>query len=171
MFKYIYENKDVSLKEFKDFYQYLCDYTHPSLSKTCIYMLQDNETDIDEMKNFYLLNIYYCQLLLIYSLLYLNGIDNEHYMDLCSIMMLLSINSVGDVEKIKNKIKKYSDYLYLDIAKEKFKKNNKELKEFEEELKQFKSIEGSQNMLNSRIIELIKNLDSKNFILKYFENE
>lgn len=171
IFKEIYENKDDTEKEFKDFYQYLCDYTHPSLSKTFIYMFQKNEIDIDDMKQFYLLNIYYCQLLLIYSLLYLNGIDNEYYMDLCSIMMLLSINSVGDIENIKSKIKKYSDYLYLDIAKDKFKKNDKELKKFEEELKQFKSIENSQKLLNSRIIEVIKNLDDKNFILKYFEIE
>ena len=158
--------------EFDNFYHYLCDFTHPSIVKTYVYKIQNDVNNLDSIKYIFKLNIMYCEMLLIHSIMFfLDDYKNiDDYYDLYFIIILLSANKVGNIKKIKEVLKKYDEYLYLDITKKYLNKNKDKAKEIEKEIDKIKNNPNASKMLVGIMENVIKNFNAYDVWNKYWSS-
>lgn len=170
---FISEGDSKSAKvELDNFYHYLCDFTHPSIVKTYVYKIQNDVNNLDSIKYIFKLNIMYCEMLLIHSIMFF--LDDyksiEDYYDLYFIIILLSANMVGNVKNIKEVLKKYEEYLYLDITKKYLNKNKDKTKEIEKEIDKIKNNDDASKMLAGIMENVIKRFNAYDIWNKYWNN-
>lgn len=159
------DEKDV-LGELNDFYKYLCDFTHPSIVKTYVFKIQNDEENLNNIRTVFKLNINYCKILLILALNYFsNNDDMSDIYDLYAIIFLLDINLIDNVDNLKSLLKKYDEYLYLNITRKYFNNNKNKIKELQAEIKELDEIEN----LNKKLVGVMKDIIVKFDALKLFK--
>lgn len=155
--------------ELNDFYQYLCNFTHPSISKTYFYKMQNDEECLNNIKTIFKLNIYYCKMLLLLSMnFFTTKNDKETFLEFYGILFLLSLSQIDDIKNFKNVLKKYEEYLYIDLTRMYFNSKKDKLRKLEKEFKEIISEEGTGEILTRVFLGVIKKLKSEDLVNKYF---
>ena len=148
------------LAEFNDFYKYLCNFTHPSIVKTYVFKIQNDEQNLNNIRTLFRLNINYCKMLLILTLNFFSKKDDmTDIYDLYAIVFLLDINLVDSIDNLKSLLNKYDEYLYLNITRKYF-NNNKNESKFKEIKSQIKELNDEEN-LNEKIVGIMKEILTK----------
>lgn len=152
--------------ELNKFYKYLCDFTHPSIVKTYVYKIQNDKENLNNIRTVFRLNINCCKMLLLLTLNYFSNNDdmNDIY-DLYAIVFLLDINLIDNVDNLKSLLKKYDEYLYLDITRKYFNNNKNKIKEMQSEIKELNETEN----LNEKLVGVMKDIIVKFDALKLFK--
>ena len=155
--------------ELKEFYTYLCNFTHPSIVKIYTYKLQNDFDNLNSIRVIFKLNINYCKMLLIITLNYftLKGDLSDIY-DLYAFLFLSDINLIDDVDNMKKLLKKYESYLYLDTLRKYIRNNDKQIKEMQNEIKRINEIENMNNLLVEKMKNIIVKFDSEEIFKKIF---
>lgn len=165
LFKDCKNEKEVQ-NELNDFYKHLCDFTHPSIVKTYVYTIQNDKENLNNIRAVFSLNINYCKMLLLLTLNYFSNNDNlSDIYDLYAIVFLLDINLIGDVDNLKSLLKKYDEYLYLDITLKYFNNNENKIKKMQSEIKEI----NETNSLNEKLVGVMKDIIIKFDSLELFE--
>ncbi len=159
------DEKEV-LDELNNFYKYLCDFTHPSIVKTYVYKIQNDEENLNNIRAVFGLNINCCKMLLLLTLNYFsNNDDMSNIYDLYAIVFLLDINLIANVDNLKFLLKKYDEYLYLDITRKYFNNNKNEIKKMQSEIKE---LDETVN-LNEKLVGVMKDIIIKFDALELFK--
>lgn len=159
------DEKEV-LDELNNFYKYLCDFTHPSIVKTYVYKIQNDEENLNNIRAVFGLNINCCKMLLLLTLNYFsNNDDMSNIYDLYAIVFLLVINLIANVDNLKFLLKKYDEYLYLDITRKYFNNNKNEIKKMQSEIKE---LDETVN-LNEKLVGVMKDIIIKFDALELFK--
>jgi len=155
-------DSEAAKKELKTFYNYLCNFTHPSIIKTYAFKIQNDKESLENIKYIFKLNIVYCEMLLIHAIKYfLNDYSNiEDYYDLYLIIILLSANMVENIEELKKVLKKYEDYLYLNITRKHLNNNKSKEKMIENKLKELKDNPNVNELFIGLLGDVIKKFDA-----------
>ena len=155
--------------ELSDFYKYLCNFTHPSIVKTYTFKIQNDSENLNSIRAVFKLNINYCKILLLLALNFFTSKDdmNDVY-DLYAILFLADVNLISDVDNLKKLLKKYDEYLYLDITRKYFKRNNKKIKEIQNEIKEINKIENLNEKLSGVIKNIVIKFDAIELWKQYF---
>lgn len=162
------DEKEV-LDELNNFYKYLCDFTHPSIVKTYVYKIQNDEENLNNIRTVFRLNINCCKMLLLLTLNYFSNNDNmSDIYDLYAIVFLLDINLIDNVDNLKSLLKKYDEYLYLDITRKYFNNNKNKIKEMQSEIKALNETENLNEKLVGVMKDIIIKFDALNLFKEYF---
>ena len=162
------DEKEV-LDELNNFYKYLCDFTHPSIVKTYVFKIQNDEENLNNIRTFFRLNINCCKMLLLLTLNYFsNNDDMSDIYDLYAIVFLLDINLIDNVDNLKSLLKKYDEYLYLDITRKYFNNNKNKIKEMQSEIKELNETENLNEKLVGVMKDIIIKFDALNLFKEYF---
>ena len=162
------DEKEV-LGELNAFYKYLCDFTHPSIIKTYVYKIQNDEENLNNIRIIFRLNINFCKMLLLLTSNYFsNNDDISDIYDLYVIVFLLDINLIDNVDNLKKLLKKYDEYLYLNITRRYFNNNKNKIKEMQLEIKELNETENSNEKLVGVMKDIIVKFDALEIFNKYF---
>lgn len=162
------DEKEV-LDELNNFYKYLCDFTHPSIIKTYVFKIQNDEENLNNIRTVFRLNINCCKMLLLLTLNYFsNNDDMGDIYDLYAIVFLLDINLIDKVDNLKKLLRKYDEYLYLNITRRYFNNNKNKVKELQTEIKQLNKIENLNEKLVGVMKDIIVKFDALEIFNKYF---
>ena len=157
------------LDELNTFYKYLCDFTHPSIVKTYVYKIQNDEENLNNIRTIFRLNINFCKMLLLLTSNYFsNNDDMSDIYDLYAIVFLLDINLIDNVDNLKKLLKKYDEYLYLNITRRYFNNNKNKIKEMQLEIKELNKTENSNEKLVGVMKDIIVKFDALEIFNKYF---
>lgn len=157
------------LDELNNFYKYLCDFTHPSIVKTYVYKIQNNKEYLSNIGPVFRLNINCCKLLLLLVLNYFsNNDDMSDVYDLYAIVFLLDINLIDNVDNLKYLLKKYDEYLYLNITRRYFSNNKNKVKEIQSEIKELNEKENLNEKLVGVMEDIIIKFDALKLFKEYF---
>lgn len=141
--------------ELGEFYKYLCNFTHPSIVKTYTFKIQNDSENLNSIRAVFKLNINYCKILLLLALnFFTSNEDMSDIYDLYAILFITDLNLVTDVDNLKKLLKKYDEYLYLNITRKYFKRNDKKIKEIQKEIKE---INETKN-LNEKLVGVMKDI-------------
>lgn len=163
------KDKKEVLNELDEFYRYLCDFTHPSIVKTYMYKIQNDKEHLNNIRLVFKLNINYCKMLLILTLNYFSGNDDmSDIYDLYAIVFLLDINLIDEVKDIKSLLKKYDEYLYLDITRKYFNKNKIKIKEIQTEINNLNKIDDINEKIVGVMQKILIKFDAVDLYKKYF---
>ena len=169
--KLFFDCKDIEevKSELRDFYKYLCNFTHPSIVKTYTFKIQNDSENLNSIRVVFKLNINYCKILLLLALNFFTSKDdmNDVY-DLYAILFLADVNLISDVDNLKKLLKKYDEYLYLDITRKYFKRNDKKIKEIRNEIKNINKIENLNEKLSGVIKNIVIKFDAIELWKQYF---
>ena len=158
------DEKEV-LDELNKFYRYLCDFTHPSIVKTYVYKIQNDNEDLNNIRAIFRLNINYCKMMLLLTLNYFsNNDDMSDIYDLYAIVFVLDINLIDNIDNLKCLLNKYDEYLYLDITRRYFNNNKNKIKEMQSEIKELNETDN----FNEKIVGVMKDIIDKFGALKLF---
>lgn len=158
------DEKEV-LDELNKFYRYLCDFTHPSIVKTYVYKIQNDNEDLNNIRAIFRLNINYCKMMLLLTLNYFsNNDDMSDIYDLYAIVFVLDINLIDNIDNLKYLLNKYDEYLYLDITRRYFTNNKNKIKKMQSEIKEL----NETNNFNEKIVGVMKDIIDKFGALKLF---
>lgn len=158
------DEKEV-LDELNKFYRYLCDFTHPSIIKTYVYKIQNDNEDLNNIRAIFRLNINYCKMMLLLTLNYFsNNDDMSDVYDLYVIVFVLDINLIDNIDNLKYLLNKYDEYLYLDITRRYFTNNKNKIKEMQSEIKEL----NETNNFNEKIVGVMKDIIDKFGALNLF---
>lgn len=158
------DEKEV-LDELNKFYRYLCDFTHPSIIKTYVYKIQNDNEDLNNIRAIFRLNINYCKMMLLLTLNYFsNNDDMSDVYDLYAIVFVLDINLIDNIDNLKYLLNKYDEYLYLDITRRYFTNNKNKIKEMQSEIKEL----NETNNFNEKIVGVMKDIIDKFGALNLF---
>ena len=159
-------------KELDDFYKYLCNFTHPSICKTYFFKMQDDKELINNIKIIFKINIDYCKMLLLLSMNYFySERKTEHYLDLYGIIFILSLSIIDDLSNFKEVIRKYEEYLYIDLTKKYLNSNNEKIDIIKQHLNDISDDKDIGINAANSIMKTIRTLDSEYLIPKYFPNQ
>lgn len=162
------ENEKEVLEELNEFYRYLCDFTHPSIIKAYVYKLQGDRKNSQNIKLLLKQNFIYCKFLLILSLNYLYGNDESiNLYKMYEVLFILNICLIHKDEKIKILLKKYDDYLYLNLNKN-ILTNSKRIKEIKDNIKELNQITDMNERITNIIVDLIIKFEALDIFKKYF---
>lgn len=158
-------------KRLTEFYRYLCKFTHPSILKTWIFKIQNDESNLESVRSIFKLNINFCILLLTLTLNFFSL--NDDMDDIYSLYGFLSIIEVpADVQKLKEVFKKYNEYLYMDITRNYMANNKQKLQEIKDEIDEISRMNNSSdNILGKKLERVIVNLDAIDIVNKYMSND
>lgn len=162
------DEKEV-LDELNNFYKYLCDFTHPSIVKTYVYKIQNDEENLNNIRTVFRLNINCCKMLLLLTLNYFsNNDDMSNIYDLYAIVFLLDINLIDNVDNLKFLLKKYDEYLYLDITRKYFNNNKNKIKKMQSEIKELDETDNLNEKLVGVMKDIIIKFDALELFKEYF---
>lgn len=166
-----YDCKDIDevKEELRNFYKYLCNFTHPSIVKTYTFKIQQNTDNLNSIRAVFKTNINYCKILLLLALNFLTlKNDMGDIYNLYAVLFLTDINLITDADNLKSLLKKYDEYLYLNITKKYFKRNNKKLKKIQDDIKSI----NNANDINEKMVGVLKDIvikfDAIDLCNKYF---
>ena len=152
-----------------DFYKYLCNFTHPSIVKTYVFKIQNDNTNLNSIRTVFKLNINYCKMLLLLTLNYFSKKDDmSDIYDLYAIIFLLDINLIDDVDNLKSLLKTYDEYLYLNTTRKYFKNNNRKVQIIKKEIKVLNEIEDINEKIVGIMKDIIVRFDALEICRKYF---
>lgn len=170
-FNYCKNSKDV-YEELSKFYQYLCDFTHPTTCKIYVYKIQNEKECLRNINIIFKVNIYYCKILLLLSMNFFSKQDNiDKFIDLYGINILLLIAQVDDVSNLKQILKKYEEYLYIDIIKSYLKPNQAKINELQKEIKQINCNNNSGKFFGEMMLDIIKEFGAESRFNEYFKDD
>lgn len=155
--------------ELGEFYKYLCNFTHPSIVKTYTFKIQNDSENLNSIRAVFKLNINYCKILLLLALNFFtsNGDMSDIY-DLYAILFMTDLNLVTDVDNLKKLLKKYDEYLYLNITRKYFKRNDKKIKEIQKEIKEINETENLNEKLVGVMKDIVIKFDAVELCKQYF---
>lgn len=155
--------------ELGEFYKYLCNFTHPSIVKTYTFKIQNDSENLNSIRAIFKLNINYCKILLLLALNFFtsNGDMSDIY-DLYAILFMTDLNLVTDVDNLKKLLKKYDEYLYLNITRKYFKRNDKKIKEIQKEIKEINETENLNEKLVGVMKDIVIKFDAVELCKQYF---
>lgn len=166
-----YDCKDIDevKEELRNFYKYLCNFTHPSIVKTYTFKIQQDTDNLNSIRAVFKTNINYCKILLLLSLNFLTlKNDMGDIYNLYAVLFLTDINLITDADNLKSLLKKYDEYLYLNITKKYFKRSNKKLKKIQDDIKAI----NNANDINEKMVGVLKDIvikfDAIDLCNKYF---
>lgn len=164
------ENEEDVENELGNFYQYLCNFTHPSIVKTYVYKIQNDNNSLDNIRAVFKLNINYCKILLLLSLNYFTQKDdmNDIY-DLYAILFLLDINLIDNVDNLKILLKKYDEYLYLNMTRKYFKSNSEKMKDLQKKIRELSELEDISEKLVGTMENIVIKFNAIEFWNEYFQ--
>ena len=165
------ECKDIEevKNELGEFYKYLCDFTHPSIVKTYTFKLQNDSKNLNSIRAVFKLNINYCKILLLLALnFFTSNEDMSDIYDLYAILFMTDLNLVTDVDNLKKLLKKYDEYLYLNITRKYFKRNDKKIKEIQKEIKEINETENLNEKLVGVMKDIVIKFDAVELCKQYF---
>lgn len=155
--------------ELGEFYKYLCNFTHPSIVKTYTFKIQNDSENLNSIRAVFKLNINYCKILLLLALNFFTSNDDmSDIYDLYAIIFMTDLNLVTDVDNLKKLLKKYDEYLYLNITRKYFKRNNKKIKEIQKEIKEINETENLKEKLVGVMKDIVIKFDSVELCKQYF---
>ena len=155
--------------ELGEFYKYLCNYTHPSIVKTYTFKIQNDSENLNSIRAVFKLNINYCKILLLLALNFFTSNDDmSDIYDLYAIIFMTDLNLVTDVDNLKKLLKKYDEYLYLNITRKYFKRNNKKIKEIQKEIKEINETENLKEKLVGVMKDIVIKFDAVELCKQYF---
>lgn len=166
-----YDCKDIDevKEELRNFYKYLCNFTHPSIVKTYTFKIQQDTDNLNSIRAVFKTNINYCKILLLLALNFLTlKNDMGDIYNLYAVLFLTDINLITDADNLKSLLKKYDEYLYLNITKKYFKRSNKKLKKIQDDIKAI----NNANDINEKMVGVLKDIvikfDAIDLCNKYF---
>ena len=155
--------------ELGEFYKYLCNFTHPSIVKTYTFKIQNDSENLNSIRAVFKLNINYCKILLLLALNFFTSNDDmSDIYDLYAILFMTDLNLVTDVDNLKKLLKKYDEYLYLNITRKYFKRNDKKIKEIQKEIKEINETENSNEKLVGVMKDIVIKFDAVELCKQYF---
>ena len=155
--------------ELGEFYKYLCNFTHPSIVKTYTFKIQNDSENLNSIRAVFKLNINYCKILLLLALNFFTSNDDmSDIYDLYAIIFMTDLNLVTDVDNLKKLLKKYDEYLYLNITRKYFKRNNKKIKEIQKEIKEINETENLKEKLVGVMKDIVIKFDAVELCKQYF---
>lgn len=162
------DEKEV-LDELNKFYRYLCDFTHPSIVKTYVYKIQNDNEDLNNIRVIFRLNINYCKMMLLLTLNYFsNNDDMSDIYDLYAIVFVLDINLIDNIDNLKCLLNKYDEYLYLDITRRYFNNNKNKIKEMQSEIKELNETDNFNEKIVGVMKDIIVKFNALKLINEYF---
>lgn len=155
--------------ELGEFYKYLCNFTHPSIVKTYTFKIQNDSENLNSIRAVFKLNINYCKILLLLALNFFTSNDDmSDIYDLYAIIFMTDLNLVTDVDNLKKLLKKYDEYLYLNITRKYFKRNDKKIKEIQKEIKEINETENLNEKLVGVMKDIVIKFDAVELCKQYF---
>lgn len=155
--------------ELGEFYKYLCNFTHPSIVKTYTFKIQNDSENLNSIRAVFKLNINYCKILLLLALNFFTSNDDmSDIYDLYAILFMTDLNLVTDVDNLKKLLKKYDEYLYLNITRKYFKRNNKKIKEIQKEIKEINETENLKEKLVGVMKDIVIKFAAVELCKQYF---
>lgn len=155
--------------ELGEFYKYLCNFTHPSIVKTYTFKIQNDSENLNSIRAVFKLNINYCKILLLLALnFFTSNEDMSDIYDLYAILFMTDLNLVTDVDNLKKLLKKYDEYLYLNITRKYFKRNDKKIKEIQKEIKEINETENLNEKLVGVMKDIVIKFDAVELCKQYF---
>ena len=155
--------------ELGEFYKYLCNFTHLSIVKTYTFKIQNDSENLNSIRAVFKLNINYCKILLLLALNFFTSNDDmSDIYDLYAIIFMTDLNLVTDVDNLKKLLKKYDEYLYLNITRKYFKRNNKKIKEIQKEIKEINETENLKEKLVGVMKDIVIKFDAVELCKQYF---
>lgn len=155
--------------ELGEFYKYLCNFTHPSIVKTYTFKIQNDSENLNSIRAVFKLNINYCKILLLLALNFFTSNDDmSDIYDLYAILFMTDLNLVTDVDNLKKLLKKYDEYLYLNITRKYFKRNDKKIKEIQKEIKEINETENLNEKLVGVMKDIVIKFDAVELCKQYF---
>lgn len=155
--------------ELGEFYKYLCNFTHPSIVKTYAFKIQNDRENLNSIRAVFKLNINYCKILLLLALNFFTSNDDmSDIYDLYAILFMTDLNLVTDVDNLKKLLKKYDEYLYLNITRKYFKRNDKKIKEIQKEIKEINETENLNEKLVGVMKDIVIKFDAVELCKQYF---
>lgn len=155
--------------ELGEFYKYLCNFTHPSIVKTYTFKIQNDSENLNSIRAVFKLNINYCKILLLLALnFFTSNEDMSDIYDLYAILFMTDLNLVADVDNLKKLLKKYDEYLYLNITRKYFKRNDKKIKEIQKEIKEINETENLNEKLVGVMKDIVIKFDAVELCKQYF---
>lgn len=94
-----------------------------------------------------------------------NNDDMSNIYDLYAIVFLLDINLIDNVDNLKILLKKYDEYLYLDITRKYFNNNKNKINKMQSEIKELDETDN----LNEKLVGVMKDIIIKFDALKLFK--
>lgn len=162
------DTKEVK-SELGEFYKYLCNFTHPSIVKTYTFKIQNDRENLNSIRAVFKLNINYCKILLLLALNFFTSNDDmSDIYDLYAILFMTDLNLVTDVDNLKKLLKKYDEYLYLNIMRKYFKRNDKKIKEIQKEIKEINETENLNEKLVGVMKDIVIKFDAVELCKQYF---
>lgn len=162
------DEKEV-LDELNAFYKYLCDFTHPSIIKTYVFKIQNDEENLNNIRAVFRLNINWCKMLLLLTLNYFsNNDDISDVYDLYAIIFLLDINLIDNIDDLKSLLNKYDEYLYLNITRKYFSNNKNKIKKMQSEIEDLNKTENLNDKLVGVMKDIVIKFDALKLLKKYF---
>lgn len=156
-------------RELGEFYKYLCNFTHPSIVKTYTFKIQNDSENLNSIRAVFKLNINYCKILLLLALNFFTSNDDmSDIYDLYAILFMTDLNLVTDVDNLKKLLKKYDEYLYLNITRKYFKRNDKKIKEIQKEIKEINETENLNEKLVGVMKDIVIKFDAVELCKQYF---
>lgn len=166
-----YDCKDIDevKEELRNFYKYLCNFTHPSIVKIYTFKIQQDTDNLNSIRAVFKTNINYCKILLLLALNFLTlKNDMGDIYNLYAVLFLTDINLITGADNLKSLLKKYDEYLYLNITKKYFKRSNKKLKKIQDDIKAI----NNANDINEKMVGVLKDIvikfDAIDLCNKYF---
>lgn len=155
--------------ELGEFYKYLCNFTHPSIVKTYTFKIQNDSENLNSIRAVFKLNINYCKILLLLALNFFTSNDDmSDIYDLYAIIFIADLNLVTDVDNLKKLLKKYDEYLYLNITRKYFERNDKKIKEIQKEIKEINETENLNEKLVGVMKDIVIKFDAVELCKQYF---
>ena len=81
---------------------------------------------------------------------------------------MLDINLIDEVKDIKSLLKKYDEYLYLDITRKYFNKNKIKIKEIQTEINNLNKIDDINEKIVGVMQKILIKFDAVDLYKKYF---
>lgn len=162
------DDKEVG-QELKEFYKYLCNFTHPSIVKTYTFKIQKDSDNLNSIRIIFKLNINYCKMFLLLALNYFTLKDDmSDIYTLYAVVFSSDISLITDVDSLKSLLKKYDEYLYLNITRNYLKNNNQKIKEIQNEIKNMNEVENLNEKFVGAMKDIIIKFNVVDLCNKYF---
>ena len=134
-----------------------------------MYKIQNDEENLNNIRTVFRLNINCCKMLLLLTLNYFsNNDDMSNIYDLYAIVFLLDINLIDNVDNLKFLLKKYDEYLYLDITRKYFNSNKNTIKKMQSEIKELDETDNLNEKLVGVMKDIIIKFDALELFKEYF---
>lgn len=153
LFFELFDNKDSNevKSELDKFYWFLCDFVHPTLIKSYLYKIQ-NENEIDNIKHIMRINIFFCSLLLLLGVASILKEKNTNvYFDLYSLLFLFNFYAVNKTDTTKKILDKYKKYLYFELNSDYIKNRTNELSKLKDEFEDLKKTDIDKEQMNIKL--------------------